>query len=231
MTITTARTAEFDQGLRAYMVGIYNYMLLGLVFSAGAAWLAATTGFTTYMMSNTILFFVLLFAPFGLIFAMAGAERMQTSTMFTLYTIFTILEGLTLSVVLMKYTGVSIATTLLATCGVFAGLSLWGYTTKRDLSAIGTFAVGALFGLIVVMILAMFIQSTALNLLVSVAGVVIFSALIAWDTQKLKGEYASRAFIGGSMQKAMIWGALDLYLDFLNMFLFLLRLMGVSKDD
>jgi FtsH-binding integral membrane protein len=108
-------------------------------------------------------------------------------------------------------------------------LSLYGYTTKRDLQFLSTFFIGALFGLIAMMILSMFMHSTGFDLLIAGAGVLLFAGLIAFDTQKLKLEYGNRAF--GSMAKAQIWGALDLYLDFLNMFLFLLRFLGVSKDD
>ena len=228
---TASTTAEYSDGLRSYMLGIYNYMMLGLLASAATAWFAVSTGFATYLISSPILFIVLLLAPFGLIFAMAGAAKMSTSTMAILYFLFTVLEGTTLSVVLLKYTGSSIVMTLVATSAVFAGLSLWGYTTKRDLSGWGTFLIGALVGLIALMILNLFMQSTLLHLAIGAAGVLLFAGLIAYDTQKLKDAYNTRAFIGNSMQKAMIWGALDLYLDFLNMFLFLLRFLGVSNND
>lgn len=227
---TATRTAEYDEGLRSYMIGIYNYMTMGLLISAATAWLAAATGFTLTMVASPILFIVLLLAPFGLIFAMAGAENMKTSTMRTLFILFTVLEGLTLSVVLLKYTGASIAVTLVATSAVFAGLSLWGYTTKKDLSGFGTFLIGALFGLLAMMILNLIFQSPVMHFVIGVAGVLLFAALIAFDTQKLKNAYGDRAFLGGDIHKAMIWGALDLYLDFLNMFLFLLRFMGVNRD-
>ena len=227
MTFATSTTVEArDAGLRSYMLGIYNYMFFGLLVSGVAAYFAVASGFTAYMVSHSILFLALLFAPFGLILGMAGADRYTARTMFLLYSAFTLIEGLTLSTVLVKYTGASITLTFAATASVFAGLSLYGYTTKRNLQMFGTFLIGALFGLIVLMLLNMFIQSSGLGLLVAAGGVLLFSGLIAYDTQKLKSEYTNRAFIGGSSQKAMIWGALDLYLDFLNLFLFLLRFLG-----
>lgn len=232
MTFASPQTAaERDVGLRSYMLGIYNYMFFGLLVSGVAAYYAQASGFTAYMVSQPILFVGLLLAPFALIIAMAFAGRMSTQGMFLLYTAFTLIEGITLSAVLARYTGGSVLLTFTATSAVFAGLSLYGYTTKRDLQFLSTFFIGALFGLIAMMILNMFIRSSGFDLLIAGAGVLLFAGLIAFDTQKLKGEYHERAFIGGGMQKAMIWGALDLYLDFLNMFLFLLRFLGVSKDD
>lgn len=225
-------TAEqYDQGLRSYMLGIYNYMILGLLFSAGTAFFAEASGFTQYMVSSPVLLIAIILAPFALIFAMAGAEAYSAATMFILYLVFTVVEGAMLSVVLLQYTGVSVLSTLLAASGVFAGLSLYGYTTKRQLGGMGTALLGALFGLLVLMIIEIITKSPTLHFIVGAVGVLLFAVLIAYDTQKLKDAYATRAFVHGSQSKAMIWGALDLYLDFLNMFLFLLRFLGVSKND
>jgi len=154
-----------------------------------------------------------------------GVQRMQTSTLQILFWGFSVAMGLSLSTIFLVYTGPSIATTFFATSAAFAGLSLVGYTTKKDLSAMGSFLTMGLFGILAAMLLNFFLKSNGLALAISVLGVLIFAGLTAWDTQRLKNEYqqvAGTEWAG----KVVIMGALNLYLDFINMFMFLLRFMG-----
>jgi FtsH-binding integral membrane protein len=165
-------------------------------------------------------------APLGVVMAMSfGANRMQTSTIQILFWTFCVLMGLSLSTVFLVYTGASIASTFFATSAAFAGLSLVGYTTKRDLSAMGSFMAMGLIGILVAMLINIFLKSSGLQMAISVLGVLIFAGLTAWDTQRLKQQYyqlAGTDFAG----KAVVLGALSLYLDFINMFQFLLAFMG-----
>lgn len=231
MNIATQTAESYDRGLRSYMTGIYNWMMLGLLVSAGAAYFSVASGMVTELAKGGLLFWVILLAPLGLIFFMASAMRNSSLNVVRgLYVLFTILEGLSLSVVLIKYTGASVATTFVATAAAFAGLSLWGYSTKKNLSGLGSFLIMAVVGLLVVMILNIFFPSPVISLLIGIAGVLIFAGLTAYDTQKLKDAYGS--YVSEDEQARMsVWGALDLYLDFLNLFLFLLRFLGVKTSD
>ena len=227
----TAYRDTYDMGLRNYMTNIYNIMLVGLLASAGSAWLSIATGFVDVLKNGGLLFWVVLLAPLGLIFAMGAAmRRASTSTLFTLYGLFVVLEGLGLSVVLSLYTGGSITIAFLVAAAGFAGLSLYGYTTKKSLSGIGTIMIYGLFGLIALMIVNLFIRSSGLDILICIAGLGVFGVLTAWDTQKLKDAYDPAMGEDATLRQSL-WGAIDLYLDFLNIFLFLLRLLGVRSDD
>jgi FtsH-binding integral membrane protein len=219
-----------DVGLRQYMTSIYNLMLMGLLVSAGAAWFATSSGLLETLQRGGLLFWVVALSPLGLVLAMSlGVDRMRLTTLHLLYWTFVVLEGLGLSVILSRYTGGSILTAFLASAVGFGGCSLYGYTTKRDLGPIGTFLIFALFGLIALMILNIFIPSTGLNLFIGLAGILIFAGLTAWDTQTLKLAYHPTMDSDGR-GRIVVMGALNLYLDFLNMFLFILRLAGVKKD-
>lgn len=225
------RGESYDQGLRNYMTSIYNLMLMGLLASAGAAWFATASGLVDTLKQGGLLFWIVGLSPLGLVFAMSlGVERMKLSTLHALYWTFVVIEGLGLSVILSRYTGGSILLAFLASAVGFAGCSLYGYTTRRNLGPIGAFLIFALFGLIALMILNIFIPSTGLNLFIGIAGILIFAGLTAWDTQSLKDAYTTQ--MSGDMQgRTVLMGALNLYLDFLNMFLFILRLVGVKSDD
>lgn len=226
-----AEREALDLGLRKYMTSIYNLMLMGLLVSAGAAWFATASGLLDVLKQGGLLFWIVALSPLGLVFAMSlGIERMKLSTLHGLYWTFVVVEGLGLSVILSRYTGGSILTAFLASAVGFAGCSLYGYMTKRDLGPIGTFLIFALFGLLAVMILNIFIPSPGLSLFIGFAGVLIFAGLTAWDTQTLKEAYSPR-MTGDYQQRIVVMGALNLYLDFLNMFLFILRLVGVKSDD
>lgn len=220
-----AGRASYDEGLRSYMLSIYNYMASGVLLTGIVALGAAATGMAYAFASGPLMWIVAL-APLGFILAMNfGLNKMSTGTLQVLFWSFAIVMGLSLSTIFLVYTGQSIATTFFATAGAFAGLSLFGYTTKKDLSGFGTFLVMGVFGLIIAMVLNFFLQSGTLALVISLLGVLIFAGLTAWDTQRLKNDYQ---YLRGTefMGKAVIMGATSLYLDFVNMFLFLLRFMG-----
>ncbi len=227
-----AGTSEaYDEGLRSYMLKIYNYMASGVLLTGLVAMLFARSGVAADIFVNGgILAWVIMLSPLAIVFAMSfGQNRFSTTTLQAMYWGFAVLMGLSLSTVFLAYTGASIAQTFFATAGAFAGLSLFGYTTKKDLSAWGTFLIMGVVGLIVASVVNMFVQSSGLSFVISGLGVLIFAGLTAYDTQRIKSLYAT---VAGTelMGKAVIMGALNLYLDFINMFLFLLRFMGASRE-
>ncbi|MCJ2183922.1 Bax inhibitor-1/YccA family protein [Novosphingobium sp. 1949] len=221
----TAGGVAYDAGLRKYMLSIYNYMASGVLLTGVVAMLFASSGFAVQVLMSPLRW-VLMLAPFGFILALNfGLNKMQTSTVRMLYWGFAVVFGLSLSSVFLVYTGQSIATTFFATAAAFAGLSLFGYTTKKDLSGFGTFLIMGLVGILVASLINLFLHSSALQMAISILGVLLFAGLTAYDTQKLKVQYqylAGTEFLG----KAVVMGALTLYLDFINMFLFLLNFLG-----
>ena len=224
-TVGYGREAAFDAGLRSYMLSVYNYMASGVLLTGIVALLFAESGMAAQVLS-TPLRWVLMLAPLGFVMALSfGINRMQTSTAKALFWGFSVVMGLSLSSIFLVFTGQSIATTFFATAAAFGGLSLYGYTTKRDLSAFGTFLIMGVVGILIAMVVNIFLQSTILQLAVSVLGVLLFAGLTASDTQKIKSVYfqvQGSDFVG----KAVVMGALQLYLDFINMFTFLLQLVG-----
>tara|TARA_R110002072_G_scaffold65824_15_gene162532 strand:- start:3004 stop:3753 length:750 start_codon:yes stop_codon:yes gene_type:complete len=225
-----ARRETFDAGLRSHMLSIYNYMASGVLLTGIVAMLTARSGFAYTLAQGGLLFWVVALAPLGFVLAMSfGANKFSRGTLQAMFWGFAITMGLSLSSLLLVYTGESIAATFFATAGAFAGLSLFGYTTKKDLSGFGTFLIMGVIGLIIASVINIFMQSSMLELAISFLGVLIFAGLTAYDTQRLKREYQhlrGTEFAG----KAIILGALSLYLDFINMFLFLLRFMGVNRE-
>ncbi len=221
---TTA--AEVDQGLRTFMLGVYNYMALGLGITGVVAFFAAHSPALMRAIFGTPLQWVVFLAPLGLVFWLsARINRMPVGQARTLFFVYAGLLGLMLSSIFLIYTGASISMTFFATAAAFAGLSLWGYTTRRDLSGMGAFLFIGLIGLIIVSIVNMFLHSTGLQFAISAIGVLIFAGLTAYDTQRIKEMYF--AGDGGDVvARKSILGALRLYLDFINLFLFLLQFMG-----
>ena len=227
------REAAFDAGLRSYMLSVYNYMMSGvlltgivaLLFSSGGAGSPAARLF----MQGGILPLVVMLAPLGVVMWLSfGINRMAEGTARALFWVYSVLMGLSLSTILLVYTGGSVAQAFFATAAAFAGLSLWGYTTQKDLSGFGTFLIMGVVGLVVAMLINMFMRSTMLDLAISAIGVLLFAGLTAYDTQRIKSGYfavAGTATIG----KSAIMGALTLYLDFINLFMFLLRFMGQRR--
>ncbi|WP_375289422.1 Bax inhibitor-1/YccA family protein [Qipengyuania sp.] len=220
-----ARQATYDTGLRAHMLKIYNYMASGVLLTGIIALLTASTGLVYTLMGGPLMWLVIL-SPLAIVFAMSfGANKFSTGTLQLMFWGFAALMGLSMSTIFVVYTGESIAATFFATAGAFAGLSLFGYTTKKDLSGMGTFLVMGVIGLLIAMVINIFLQSSTLMMVVSFLGVLIFAGLTAYDTQRLKHQYAQLRgtdFAG----KAVVLGALSLYLDFINMFQFLLSFMG-----
>lgn len=232
--VAGARAEAFDAGLRSYMLSVYNYMASGVLLTGIIAMLFSWGGFespaATMILSGGPLAWIVMLAPLGIVFAMSfGQGRFSTGTLQMLYWAFAVLMGLSLSTIFLRYTGSSIAAAFFGTAAGFAALSLWGYTTKRDLSAFGTFLIVGLVGLIIASLINLFVQSGPLSLIISAVGVFLFAGLTAYDTQKIKSIYFQVA--GTEWQgKAVIMGALNLYLDFINMFLFILRLMGSNRN-
>ncbi|MFM5930020.1 MAG: Bax inhibitor-1 family protein [Novosphingobium sp.] len=219
------QTASYDMGLRKYMLSIYNYMASGVLLSGIVALIFASSGMAEAVFT-TPLRWVLILAPLGFVMAMSfGLNRMQTSTLQMLFWAFAVVMGLSMSSIFLVYTGPSIAATFFATAGAFAGLSLVGYTTKRNLSGMGSFLTMGVVGLLIAMLINAFFPMPGLGLAISILGVLIFAGLTAYDTQRLKETYA---YVAGTdmMGKVVIMGALSLYLDFINMFQFLLSLLG-----
>ena len=217
--------AARDAGLRTYMLKVYNYMASGVLLTGIVALLFASSGMAAQVMATPLKWLIIL-APLGFVFAMSfGANRMQTATLQTLFWGFAVAMGLSMSTIFLVYTGVSIAQTFFAVSASFLGLSLYGYTTKKDLSGFGTFLIMGVVGLLVAMVINMFLQSTAMAFAISAIGVLLFAGLTVYDTQKIKSMYAH---IAGTdmMGKAAIMSALTLYLDFINMFQFMLAFMG-----
>ena len=221
--------AKRDAGLRSYMLKVYNYMASGVLLSGMIALGFAESGMAAQVfMGGGILPWIIILSPLAIVFAMSfGQNKMSTGTLGILYWSFAALMGLSLSTIFLVYTGMSIAQTFFAVTAAFAGLSLWGYTTKKDLSGWGTFLIMGVVGLIVAMLLNAFVfQSGAMGMAISAIGILIFAGLTAYDTQKIKSIYHYVARDADMLQRAVIMGALSLYLDFINMFQFLLSFMG-----
>ena len=225
-----AQSAQVDAGLRSYMLGVYNHMTTALLvtgfFAFGTKWLALTNETFFTLVFNSPLKWVLFIAPIGMVFLLSSRiNRISADTARNMFYIFAALMGVSLSSLLIVYTGASVARAFFVTAGAFAGLSIYGYTTSRNLTAMGSFLIIGVFGLILASIVNIFLASTGLDFLISVVGVLIFAGLTAYDTQRIKMMYAES---DGQSEKAKksIYGALALYLDFINMFLFILQLFG-----
>ncbi|MDB6455071.1 Bax inhibitor-1/YccA family protein [Falsirhodobacter sp. 20TX0035] len=247
-TSAGSRAAQIDAGLRAHMNKVYGVMSVGMLLTGGAAWaisgLATTTdpSLAAAQMGNgqylttlgaalyaSPLKWVIMFAPLLVVFAFSALiNRMSAATAQLVFFGYAVLMGLSLSSIFLVFTGASIAQTFLITSIAFAALSLYGYTTKKNLSGLGTFLMMGVIGLVVAMIVNIFLQSPALSFAISAIGVLIFAGLTAYDTQNIKTTYIQHAQMGDVewLGKAAILGALTLYLDFINLFMFLLQFMG-----
>ena len=241
--VSRSGAGAIDQGLRAYMLGVYNYMTLGLGVTglvAFAAYKAAViesatghiiglTGFGEAIYTSALRW-VVIFAPLALVFWISAARNtMSVGAARLAFLVFSAAIGLSLSTVFLVYTHDSIARVFFETAAAFGALSLYGYTTSRSLSAMGSFLIMGLFGIIIASLVNIFLQSSGLQWAVSILGLGIFAGLTAWDTQSIKEAY----FVGGgyeATEKKAIYGALSLYLDFINMFQFLLMLTGSRRD-
>jgi FtsH-binding integral membrane protein len=243
-----AYAQQIDAGLRAHMNSIYSYMGIAMLVTGVVAYvfgmdlLAAMQGQSTMLIPVSVLsvlfsspmVYVIMFSPLAIVFLFgAMVHRMNAGAAQGVFWLFAALMGLSLSTIFVRFTGISIAQTFFATAIAFLGLSLYGYTTKRDLSGMGSFLIMGVIGLIVASLINIFLQSSALQFAVSLLGVLIFAGLTAYDTQRLKSEYVMIAQSGGTaqmLQASAISGALSLYLNFLNMFMFLLQFMGQARE-
>ena len=243
-----ARAAQIDEGLRAHMNKVYGTMSVGMLITALAAWAIAVLATTTdpnlavgTMRNGTMLTglgaaiytsalkWVVMFAPLAMIFAFGAVmKRASASAAQLFFFVFATLIGVSLSSIFIFYTSYSIVQTFLVTAIAFAGLSLWGYTTKKDISGWGSFLIMGVIGILIASIVNIFLGSPAVMFAISILGILIFAGLTAYDTQNIKNTYLAHAHHGDQewLDKSAIHGALNLYLDFLNMFQFLLMFMG-----
>jgi uncharacterized protein len=246
--VGTAQAARIDEGLRAHMNKVYGLMSVGMLLTGAAAWAISGLATTTdpsqavAQMSNgkmitglgqllygSPLKWVLMFAPLIMVFAFGAViNRISAAGAQVYFYAYAAIMGISISSIFLVFTGESIAQTFLITAIAFAGLSLYGYTTKKNLSGMGTFLMMGLIGLIVAMIVNIFLASSALAFAISVIGLLIFAGLTAYDTQSIKNEYIEHAVHADQewLGKSAIMGALRLYLDFINMFMFLLQFLG-----
>ena len=241
--VARSGAAAIDQGLRAYMIGVYNHMTLGLgvtglvsfaaykaaVIESASGHIAGLTSFGQAIYVSPLRL-VVIFAPLAIVFGLsAGRNALSVNAARGVFLAFAALIGLSLSTVFVIYTKGSIANVFFETAAAFGALSLYGYTTKRSLSAMGSFLVMGLFGLVIASVVNIFLQSSGLQWALSVLGIGIFAGLTAWHTQTIKENYFAGDAYEASEKKA-IFGALTLYLDFINMFQFLLQMFGTRRD-
>ena len=225
-----ARATQIDAGLRAYMLGVYNHMTTALGITGFAAFgtklLATASPAFAQLLFGSPLMYVVMFAPLGMVMWLSfRINAMSPARARTVFYAYALVMGISLSTILFAFTGASVARAFFITAGAFAALSIYGYTTKRDLSAFGAFLIVGVFGLILASIVNIFVASAQMEFLISVVGVLLFAGLTAYDTQKIKSMYHAGDDSATSARKS-IFGALTLYLDFINMFLFLVRLLG-----
>ena len=229
---TREATSGYDEGLRIYMLSIYRNMAMALSISALVAYIVGSSEQLAMMLFSTPLVYVVMFAPLIYIFFFGRNLMSMDKEQAILHLgIFAALNGLSLGSIFLVYTASSIAKTFFITASTFGAMSLYGYSTKKDLTSLGSFAYMGLIGLIIASLVNLFLRSPALDFTVSFIGVGIFTILTAWDTQKLKALYYS---MNGTTAKAgniAVYGALTLYLDFINLFTMLLHFVGVRKND
>jgi FtsH-binding integral membrane protein len=231
------RAAQIDEGLRAHMNKVYGTMSVGLLITFAAAWALSGLAVTAdgqltqlgYALYASPLKWVIMFAPLAFVFGFsASINRLSAATAQVVFYVFALVMGVSISSIFLVFTGESVAQVFLITAIAFAGLSLYGYTTKRDLGPIGAFLIMGLIGLIVASIVNIFLASSPMAFAISTIGVLIFAGLTAYDTQNIKNTYLQMAHSGDQewLGKAAIMGALNLYLDFINLFMMLLQLLG-----
>ncbi|HEY2321706.1 MAG TPA: Bax inhibitor-1/YccA family protein [Thermoanaerobaculia bacterium] len=221
----SASTAETGMRVRAFIRSVYAWMFGGLLLTAfSSVWVVSSPAMQQLIFGNRMMLIVLIIAEFGLVFAIsAGLRRFSAATAASMFLVYSLLNGLTLSIIFFVYTQSSIVQAFVVAGGMFGAMSVYGMVTKRDLTSWGSFFFMGLIGIVICAVVNMFLHSSGLSFAISIIGVFVFVGLTAWDTQKLK----SYATVGGPMQENLaIFGALALYLDFVNLFLFLLRILG-----
>ena len=228
LTVTEAR----KEASTVFLAKVFNWMSMGLGLTGVVAWLTASSGLAMSIVGSPV-FMILLFAELGMVFYLSGRiEKIQSGTATGLFLAYAVLNGLTLSTIFLAYTKASIGGTFLITAGMFGAMSVYGMVTKRDLSGMGSFMFMGLIGIIIASIVNIFLKSSSLYWGISVIGVLVFVGLTAWDVQKIKtmGEQGIMNQGEDAIRKGAIIGALALYLDFINLFLMLLRFFGGSRD-
>jgi len=224
-----ARAAQIDEGLRAYMLRVYNYMASGLALTGIVAYIVAATPALHQAIFGTPLVWLFILAPLGMVFFLsARLQAMKFSTAQTMFWVFAALMGISLASIFLIYTQTSIARVFFITAATFGGMSLYGYTTKRDLSGWGSFLFMGLIGVVIASLVNLFVGSSMMQFVISVIGVIVFTGLTAYDTQNIKEMY----FAGDGNEvagKKAIMGALRLYLDFINLFIMLMHLLGERR--
>lgn len=230
------KAAVYDEGLRAYMLSVYNYMASAVLLTGIVAYLAGTSEAFLQMMYSvradgsmgmSPLSYIVMFAPLGVVFFLsARVNSLSQGAAKMWFFAYSALMGLSLYYIFAIYTGVSVARVFFITAGMFGGMSLYGYTTKKDLSGMGSFMVMGLIGIIIASLVNLFLESSALHFAISVIGVLVFTGLTAYDTQRIKNTYYAVVGHGETVGKAAIMGALSLYLDFLNLFIMLMQFFG-----
>ena len=238
MTREQAAAATMDVGLRKYMLRVYNYMASGLLLTGIIAMFSASTPAIMSLLyapgpsghlQPTGLAWIVMLAPLAFILVLNfGLEKMKASTLQAVFWAFSAVMGLSMAHIFLTFTGVSVARVFFISAGAFAGLSLYGYTTKKDLSGFGSFLVMGLIGILIASVVNIFLASSALHFVISVVGVLVFAGLTAYDTQKIKSIYAVTDTAEVATKKA-IMGAVSLYLDFINLFIMLLHLFGERR--
>jgi FtsH-binding integral membrane protein len=237
--VGAGRAVAIDAGLRAHMIRVYNYMAMGVGLTGVVAWLTFQAAVVTNAAGNIVgltpfgqaifggpTVIVLMLGTFGLVmFISFRIQHLQPSTALTLFLAYAALLGLMLSSLFLAYTGASVTRVFFISAASFGALSVYGYTTQRDLSPIGSFLIMGMFGLFIAMLLNIFLKSTGLDFVISAIGVLVFAGMTAWDTQRIKEMYSAMDDGTVAGRKAVM-GALRLYLDFINLFLFLLRFLG-----
>lgn len=227
---TQPYAVESSDALRSYMLRVYNYMGFGLILTALVAFMVASVPALSQAIFGTGLGIVVMLAPLAFILVLSfGINKMQASTAQLIFWLFAAVNGASMSYIFFLYTGASITRVFLITAVTFLTMSIYGYTTKTDLSRMGSILIMGLIGIIIASIVNIFMKSSALDFGISIIGVIIFTGLTAWDTQKIKTAFNENAD-NETMKKTAIFGALSLYLDFINLFLMLLRLVGDRRQ-
>ena len=223
-----------DAHVNDFVRSVYNWMCMGLALTGFIAWyVSGNDAIKQLVFGNSIILIVLIIAELGLVFAISGMiNKMSAGTATGLFVLYSALNGVTLSFIFLVYTSASIVSTFFICAATFLACSVYGWTTKRDLTSLGGFLMMGLIGIIIASLVNMFIRSTAMHYIISYIGVIVFVGLTAYDTQKLKNMAMAQPdnLDGGVIRKGAILGALSLYLDFINLFLMLLRIFGQGRD-
>lgn len=234
MAQTSVARSRTDVLVNDFVRSVYNWMAVGLCLTAVVALYVSTNEtLLRLIFGNPIIFFVLILAELGMVFAIAGmVNKMSAGTATSLFVIYSALNGVTLSFIFLAYTRTSIVSTFFICAGTFIACSIYGWVTKRDLTSIGGFLMMGLIGIIIASLVNMFIRSSAMSMIISYIGVIVFVGLTAYDTQKIKNMALTQpsGVDGAVVRKGAILGALSLYLDFINLFLMLLRIFGTARD-